>query len=242
MKKWILRIITAIMVVCIIFGTVIIGKGYSMFQAALKECSLEDKIQSIRARENYTTLDELPRMYIDAVISVEDHRFYEHGPVDIISIGRALWVNLTTFSLAEGGSSITQQLAKNIYFTQEKKLERKIAETFMAIALEGQYEKDEILELYVNTIYFRSGYYGVYNASKGYFGKAPSEMTDYECTLLAGLPNAPSVYSPDANPELSCQRQQQVLARMVDCGYITEEEAQAIMANSNVDSNEKNKG
>lgn len=181
-------------------------------------------------------------MYIDAVISVEDHRFYEHGPVDIISIGRAMWVNLTTFSLAEGGSSITQQLAKNIYFTQEKKLERKIAETFMAIALEGQYEKDEILELYVNTIYFRSGYYGVYNASKGYFGKAPSEMTDYECTLLAGLPNAPSVYSPDANPELSCQRQQQVLARMVDCGYITEEEAQAIMANSNVDSNEKNKG
>ncbi|NLX64379.1 MAG: transglycosylase domain-containing protein [Clostridiaceae bacterium] len=239
MKKWILRIITVIMAVCIIFGIFIIGKGYYMFQTALKECSLEDKIHSIRARENYTTLDELPKIYIDAVIAVEDHRFYQHGPIDIISIGRALWVNLTSFSLAEGGSSITQQLAKNIYFTQEKKLERKFAETFMAFALENQYEKNEILELYVNTIYFGSGYYGVYDASQGYFGKAPSEMTDYESTLLAGLPNAPSVYSPDVNPELSFQRQQQVLARMVDCGYITEEEAQVITANSNVVSKEE---
>jgi len=236
-KKWTKRIITAILVVCIISGTYFIGKGYIMYRTALKECSLEDKIQSIRGRENYTTLDELPKIYLDAVIAVEDHRFYEHGPIDIISIGRAVWVNLTSLSLSEGGSSITQQLAKNIYFTQEKKLERKIAETFMAFALENKYEKDEILELYVNTIYFGSGYYGVYDASQGYFGKAPSEMTDFESTLLAGLPNAPSVYSPDVNPELSFQRQQQVLARMVDCGYITEEEAQAITANSNLVSN-----
>ena len=205
-----------------------------MYKMALEGCSLEDKIQSIHARENYTTLQELPKIYLDAVVAVEDHRFYNHGPIDIISIGRAMWVNLTSFSLVEGGSTITQQLAKNLYFTQEKKLERKIAETFMAFALEKQYEKDEILELYVNTIYFGSGYYGVFDASQGYFGKAPSEMTDYECTLLAGLPNAPSIYSPDANPQLAVQRQQQVLARMMDCDYITEEEAQAIMANLNL--------
>ncbi len=234
MKKWILRIIAAIMAVCILIGTFFIGKGYFMFQTALKECSLTDKVQSIRARENYTTLEELPKMYIDAVVAAEDHRYYDHGPIDIISIGRALWVNLTSFSLVEGGSSITQQLAKNIYFTQEKKLERKIAETFMAFALENQYGKEDILELYVNIIYFGSGYYGVYDASQGYFGKAPSEMTDYESTLLAGIPNAPSVYSPDVNPELSAQRQQQVLDRMVDCNYITEEEARAITVNHNV--------
>ena len=234
MKKWILRIITATMVICILTGTFYIGKGYFMYKMALEGCSLEDKIQSIHARENYTTLQELPKIYLDAVVAVEDHRFYNHGPIDIISIGRAMWVNLTSFSLVEGGSTITQQLAKNLYFTQEKKLERKIAETFMAFALEKQYEKDEILELYVNTIYFGSGYYGVFDASQGYFGKAPSEMTDYESTLLAGLPNAPSVYSPDVNPELSAQRQQQVLARMMDCDYITEEEAQAIMANLNL--------
>jgi monofunctional glycosyltransferase len=230
MKKQILRITTIMMVVCILIGTFYIGKGYFMYQTALKECSLTDKVQSIRAREDYTTLDELPKMYIDAVVAAEDHRFYDHGPIDIISIGRALWVNVTTFSLVEGGSTITQQLAKNIYFTQEKKLERKIAETFMAFALENQYGKNDILELYVNTIYFGSGYYGIHDASQGYFGKAPSEMTDYESTLLAGIPNAPSVYSPNVNPELAAQRQQQVLTKMVDCDYITEEEAQAIMA------------
>ncbi len=234
MKKWILRIIAAIMVVCLLIGSFFIVKGFTMFQTALTECSLTDKVQSIRAQENYTPLEELPKMYLDAVVAVEDHRYYNHGPIDIISIGRAMWVNLTSLSLVEGGSSITQQLAKNIYFTQEKKLERKIAETFMAIVLENQYEKDEILELYVNTIYFGSGYYGVYDASQGYLGKAPSEMTDYESTLLAGLPNAPSVYSPYVNPDLSGQRQQQVLARMVDCSYITEEEAQAITANLDI--------
>lgn len=203
MKKWIMRIIAAIMVVCILIGTFLIGKGFIMFQTALKDCGLTEKVHIIRAKEHYTPLAELPKMYLDAVIAVEDHRYYDHGPIDIISIGRAMWVNLTSLSLVEGGSSITQQLAKNIYFTQEKKLERKIAETFMAFALENQYGKAEILELYVNTIYFGSGYYGVYDASQGYLGKAPSEMNDYESTLLAGLPNAPSVYSPDVNPELS---------------------------------------
>jgi monofunctional glycosyltransferase len=231
MKKWILRIVAAIMVACMIIGVFFICKGYFMFQTALEECSLTDKVESIRAMENYTTLDELPKMYIDAVVAVEDHRYYDHGPIDIVSIGRALWVNLTSFSLVEGGSTITQQLAKNLYFTQDKKLERKIAETFMAFALERQYAKDDILELYVNIIYFGNGYYGVYDASQGHFGKAPSEMTDYESTLLAGIPNAPSVYSPKVNPELSAQRQQQILARMVDCGYITDEDARAIAAN-----------
>lgn len=231
MKKWILRIITAILAVCILAGIFFVGKGYFMYRTALKECSLTDKVRNIRARENYTELEELPGMFLDAIVAVEDHRYYDHGPIDIISIGRAIWVDLSTFSLAEGGSTITQQLAKNIYFTQEKKLERKIAEIFMAFALENQYGKDDILELYVNTIYYGSGYYGVYDASRGYFGKAPSEMNDYECTLLAGLPNAPSVYSPKVNPELSAQRQQQVLGRMVDCGYITGEKARSIMAN-----------
>jgi membrane peptidoglycan carboxypeptidase len=92
------------------------------------------------------------------------------------------------FQPGEGGSTITQQLAKNIYFTQEKKQERKIAEVFMAFALENQYEKDDILELYVNTIYFGSGYYGVYDAIQGYFGKEPSDMTDYEALCLQGSP------------------------------------------------------
>ena len=118
---------------------------------------------------------------------------------------------------------MTQQLAKNMYFTQEKELQRKVAEVFVAFDLEQNYSKNEILELYVNTIYYGNGYYCVKDASEGYFGKAPNDMTDYESTLLAGIPNAPSKYAPTVSPELAQKRQEQVLARLVKCGYFTEE-------------------
>ncbi len=91
----------------------------------------------------------------------------------------------------EGGSTITQQLAKNLYFNQEKKLERKVAEVFMAFAIEDKYSKEEIMELYVNSIYFGNGYYSIYDAAMGYFQRTPGELTEDECTMLAGIPNAP---------------------------------------------------
>jgi len=132
-------------------------------------------------------------------------------------------------SFEEGGSTITQQLAKNVYFTQEKKMTRKIAEIFMAIEIEKQCSKEEIFELYVNTSYFGDGYYCVKDASEGYFDKEPAEMNLYECTLLAGIPNAPSVYAPTKNPELARQRQGQVIRKMLKQKYLTEEEAGQII-------------
>ena len=132
-------------------------------------------------------------------------------------------------SLAEGGSTITQQLAKNTYFTQKKEFTRKIAEIFMAFEFEKECSKEEIFELYVNTMYFGDGYYCVANASKGYFDKDVSEMNLYECTLLAGIPNAPSVYAPTKNPELARQRQAQVLNKMVKYNYLTQEDADKIL-------------
>ena len=111
-------------------------------------------------------------------------------------------------------------------FTQEKKMERKVAEVFMAFALERDYSKNEILELYVNTIYFGNGYYCIKDASEGYFGKEPEDLTDYESTLLAGVPNAPSKYSPTVNLELAEKRQEQVVERLVACGLFTKERAQ----------------
>ena len=131
-------------------------------------------------------------------------------------------------SYVEGGSTITQQLAKNIYFTQEKKMTRKIAEMFMAFKIERNLSKEEILELYLNTSYFGNGYDTVKEASRGYFGKEPNEMTDGECVMLAGIPNAPSVYAPTVNPELAKQRQKQVLDKMVKYEYLTQEEADTI--------------
>ena len=186
-------------------------QGYSLYAEALEEKPLEQRVAGQRAQPGYTELEDLPETYLKAVIAVEDHRFYEHGGIDLLAMGRALWNDLRTWSFAEGGSTITQQLAKNLCFSQEKSIVRKVAEVFAAWDLERRYSKDEILELYVNSIYFGSGCYNVGSASETYFGKEPKDMTDSECTMLAGIPNAPSVYDPTANPDLALQRQQHAI-------------------------------
>ena len=229
MKKLLKRIVVLLSVIVFVCFTVLTGRGYLMYRDALQQQGLSDRVAEIQSNPNYTPISDLPEMYLDAVVAVEDHRFTQHFGIDLISIGLATWNNLTSWSLQEGGSTITQQLAKNLYFTQEKSFIRKIAEMFMAFNLERAYEKGEILELYVNSIYFGNGYYCVRNASLGYFGKEPISMSDYECTLLAGIPNAPSVYSLAANPELAQQRQQFVIRQMVRYGYISETEGEAII-------------
>jgi len=205
-------------------------KGYKMYEKALTDMPVNEKVASIKAKKNYTKIEEMPEEYKKAVVAVEDRRFYLHNGVDAIAIARAIITDIKAKELKEGGSTITQQLAKNIYFTQERKLTRKIAEVFMAYEIEKACSKDEILELYLNTSYFGDGYYCVGDAAKGYFNKKPIEMTMYESTLLAGIPNAPSVYAPTKNPDLATQRQRQVLEKMVDCGYLEEETAVSVMA------------
>ena len=228
--KMVRRLAMVLFVICACLCLVVGVKGYRMYKGALAQTSLADKVDSIRAREDYTTFEELPPIYVEAVLSVEDHRFYSHPGIDPIAIGRAAFNDLKAMAFVEGGSTVTQQLAKNLYFSQEKELTRKVAEVFMAFNLEKNCSKEEILELYVNSIYFGNGYYSVAEASEGYFGKAPSEMTEYESTLLAGIPNAPSVYALTANPDLAAQRQRQVVDRMVTCGYYTEVQAQETLA------------
>ena len=227
--KIIIKILFILLLILTSIALLYIGNGYNMYKTAIEEMSIEDKVKEIQSKENYTKISELPQMYINAVISVEDHRFYDHGGIDIIAIGRAAINDIKAMSFVEGGSTITQQLSKNIYFTQEKKIERKIAEVFMAFEIEKRYEKDFILELYLNTSYFGDGYYTVKEAAQGYFGKEPKDMTDSECILLAGIPNAPSAYSPTKNPELAKQRQKQVINKMIKYKYLTQEEANQIL-------------
>lgn len=229
MKK-LLKYFIVILLIVVAIVSPFIYNGYTMYKEALQETPLEVKIAQIKEKDGYATYDEIPIMYLNAVIAVEDRRFYTHRGVDPVSIGRAVINDIKTMSLAEGGSTITQQLCKNIYFTQEKKLERKVAEAFMAIELEKELKsKDEILELYANTSYFGGGCYTIKDAARYYYDKELDELTDSECIMLAGIPNAPAVYAPDVNPELAKQRQMQVINKMIQYGYLTQEKADEII-------------
>ena len=230
MKKIILRLIIIALLCLIAVAIVFLGAGYSMYSKAIKAESMDDKIADIRSNVNYTKIDDVSKMYKNAVVAVEDHRFYSHCGIDVWAIMRAMARNVKYKELLEGGSTITQQLAKNTYFTQSKELTRKVAEGFMAISYEKKLEKDEILELYINTSYFGNGYYDIKEASLGYFGKLPNEINDYEATMLAGVPNAPSVYAPTVNFKLASERQTQGLNKMVEYGYITDDKKNEILS------------
>lgn len=174
------------------------------------------------------SIKQIPKDLQNAFVAVEDERFYEHMGVDPKGIMRAIMANISSKGVAEGGSTITQQLAKNAYLTQEQTYKRKIQEIFLAIQLEQQYTKQEILELYLNEIYFGQGAYGVQAAARTYFGKDVSELDTNECAVLAGIPKSPNYYSPFNNLEAAQQRKAVVLDQMVKNGYMKSATANAL--------------
>ena len=229
-KKIILIIFLIILVGIIgLFGYTFV-KGYNMYQLSIKELPIRDCFSEIQNGEHFVSINEVPDIFKKAVIAVEDKRFYQHKGIDIISVGRAILTDIKTLNFTEGGSTITQQIAKNQYFTREKHFSRKVAELFVARDIEKLYKKDDILEVYINTNFYGYGYYGIYEASRGYYEKDPIDLTDYEATLLAGVPNAPSVYSPKVNLNLAEKRQDAVLEKMVRANYLTEEEMKEIQS------------
>lgn len=227
--KTVLRVVLALVGLAVLAVGFFAIKGAVMWHDSKSELSITQAAANIRSEKDYVAFDELPQFYVDAVISVEDRRFFKHNGISVRSIARAAFYDLKTRSLDQGGSTITQQLAKNVWFSEEKNFERKFAEVWAAFELESKLSKNDIFELYVNTIYFGSGYYGIGEAARGYFDKEPSELTDRECAMLAGLPNAPSVYTPDRSPELAEQRVSQVLDNMCANGVLSEEQAREIL-------------
>lgn len=228
--KFIKRLILFVLILIIVVGSVVILNGYNLYKTTINEKSLSDKISQIKSNKKYVSINDVPSYYTNAIIAVEDHRFKEHGAIDVISIGRAIVSNIQAKDFNEGGSTITQQVAKNLYFIGEDDVvSRKVAEIFVAIDLEKNYSKNEILEFYINTIYFGEGYYGIKEASTGYYKKEPKDMNLDEATMLAGVPNAPSVYAPTINPTLAKSRQGKVLRSMVEYGYISQEEADKVL-------------
>ena len=188
---------------------------------------LKRAVESRTSRDGYVKLRDIPESLQQAVVAVEDNRFYSHHGFDPESIIRATLVNIQYGQIEEGASTITQQLVKNLFLSHEQSFGRKAEELLLALDMEANYSKDEILELYLNTIYYGSGFYGIRDAAEGYFGKKPAELQLPESAMLAGLPNAPSVYSPYADFIMSKKRQFIVIDAMVRYGYIDESTAES---------------
>lgn len=209
---------------------IVAALGYRDYRMVLADVSVDDTVSAIKNKSDFQPLDQLPPMYLNAVIAAEDHRFYRHPGFDLLATMRALKNDLIAGAFIEGGSTIPQQLAKNLFFTQEKRILRKVSEVYMAFYLERHYSKDELLALYVNSIYFGAGYTGISAASHGYYHCSPKELTHYQMVMLAGIPNAPSVYALTENPDLAVKRQEQVLQKMIDYRYINKKEAAVILS------------
>ena len=175
------------------------------------------------------TVAEVPPVLPQAVLAVEDRRFYRHWGIDLRGLARAFWVNLQAGEIVQGGSTITQQLAKVLFLTPERTLERKIQEALLAMWLERRFSKDEILSLYLNRVYLGSGTYGVDAAARRYFDKPASEVTLYEAAQLAGLLKAPSRYNPLSDYERAGARTRVVLNAMVEAGFVNAGEARQAM-------------
>lgn len=185
--------------------------------------AMEKHIQSIPM---YISIQLIPKELQQAIIATEDRRFYEHGALDVIGISRAIIVNTTSGETMEGGSTISQQVVKNVFLSHERTFTRKAQELVLAFLLEHYYSKDEILEIYVNTAYFGANATGIYEASQVYYGLKPERLRLSHATMLAGLVQAPSYYNPLENYEAARKRQKTVLALMVEQGYISHRAAE----------------
>ena len=183
----------------------------SVYRSIINDIEIQHIVNEIQASSNYVQVEDINEIFLDAIVAIEDHRFYKHGAIDLISIARATFINIKNKDIVEGGSTITQQLVKNLFLNMEQTLERKLNEIFIAFELEKLYSKEEILELYVNIVYYGDGFTGIKSACNGYFNKEPKDLSKDEATLLAGLPQAPSAYALNSNYEKALERQQQVI-------------------------------
>jgi penicillin-binding protein 2D len=178
----------------------------------------------------WVPIAQIPVFLQKALVAVEDSRFYEHNGIDLKGIARAIVKDVAKRRMAEGGSTITQQLIKNKYLSSEKTLDRKVKEGMLALDFEKKYSKAQILEMYFNEINFGNGAWGIAQAARLYFDKTPQELTEAECSLLAGIPKAPARYNPLGDPAKVAMRRSVVLKRMVDLNMISAQQRQTISA------------
>lgn len=255
---WTLFIVAALGVFCALAGYMfIMVSGEKIYQQNINKLAINGPTQifdrngtliqerSVRTGDP-VQYDEIPKLLVDAFVATEDRRFFEHQGVDIWSIGRAAVRDVVARSAVEGGSTITQQLAKNVFLNDDKTFFRKATELSIALAIERKMTKEEIITTYLNRIFFGKGAYGIKEASETYFGVTDlNKLKVWQIATLAGLPKAPSRYNPQSNPDLSKERRGVVLQLMADQGYITQAEAKEAAAvdykyNSSANDKDKN--
>ncbi len=209
------------------------GSGKEMFSLELEPELVAGLYERMWQERRVVKLAEVPPLVVKAILAIEDERFYRHHGVDPIGLLRALWVDLRTMSLQQGGSTLTQQLMKNFFLTDERTVSRKVQEAIMALIAERKYSKETILENYLNEIYLgqrgSQGIFGVWEGAYFYFGKPLSELSVGETALLAGLIRAPNRLSPYRNPDLAIKRRNVVLAKLLDDGIITRRQYEAAL-------------
>lgn len=185
----------------------ILFRGYKMYKSAIIKESIYEKIKNIKSKGNYITIDRINEEFKSQLLKSEDRRFYYHFGLDPIAVVRAIKNNIKARRFVQGGSTITQQLAKNMYFSFDKKLERKVAELFVAFQLERILTKDEILELYCNIVCYGQGCYGIKEASMHYYGVMPIELTKEQITALVFTIKCPDKYNPNVYQKDKVQKQ-----------------------------------
>jgi penicillin-binding protein 1A len=227
----------------LIWGTIVLGAAVVYFISQVPDpiiAALDDRPPNVTIlaadgtvlaerglRRGHVHLDALPPYLAQAIIATEDRRFYRHFGIDPLGLARAGFRNATAGTVVEGGSTITQQLAKNLFLSPKRTMTRKLEEVIYAIWLEQRFTKDEILELYINRVYFGGGTYGVEAASQHYFGKSARDVTLSQAALLAGLLKAPSKYAPTHSVKLASARVDEVLNNMVEAGFLSAEAARS---------------
>lgn len=223
--------ILLILIIIILLGfCLFVGAGYLNYAKAIKKTSITEKVAAIQGKENYVRYENINEDLLKATVSIEDRRFYEHDGVDYVSLIRAFVDNMFAKNIVGGGSTITQQLAKNMYFTLQPSYIRKVSEVFMAYDIEKVLDKKQIIELYVNIINYGDNYMGIKEASFGYFKKDPHALTLDEATLLAGLPQSPSNFQLSNHKPQALLRQRAVLEAMVRDKHIIQSQMDEIVS------------
>ena len=224
-----------VLIICIVLGAIYVYDTYQSYQGTNRVSKAHTTVEQT-IEENEDTLSRWERMHriftfrekVEAALHQRvprDKRYYKHGAIDVLGVTRAFYVNSVAGETVEGGSTITQQLVKNLFLSSKRTMSRKAEEAILAVEMEHYYSKDEILTMYLNTVYYGHNYYGIKEAAEGYFGTSPSRLTLGQCAMLAALPNAPTYLDPYENYKGAKARQKLVLAQMVDQGMISQAEA-----------------